>query len=280
MKAGPFAIMETAMSARLAVLALLPLFPAMLAWAQTPGTTELEQSGLKPPTVLSQGYAGTSNDMLVTHLLGETVFSTPDDDGVAVGAITDMVVTPGLGVQAVVIDIKNFAGVEDKRVAVDFSQLEWAARPDGSRRWVLAATPDTLRAAPAFAWPGDTPQTRPAEDKPLEFSAPASLDTVPPEELRGMGVYGLNDQLIGAIGDVLTFPDGGVDAVIVDVGGFLGLGAKPVAVGYDDPMFSTDVFGNRYLFLNTTREELEAQPPYDPDTYAGERDLQRMVVTP
>lgn len=265
------------------VLFLLPLMLAAPAWAQAPGVTELEQSGLKPPTVLSQGYAGSSTDMLVTRLLGANVFSTPDANGSTIGTIADMVVTPGLGVAAVVIDIHDFPGVENKRVAVDFGQLEWTATPDGSRRWVLAATPDTLRAAPAFAWSGDVVEAPPAEagsDQSVEFSAPASPDTVPPEELRGMGVYGLNDQLIGTIGDVLTFPDGGVDAVIIDVGGFLGLGAKPVAVGYDDPVFSTDVFGNRYLVLNTTREDLEAQPPYDPGTYAGERDRQRMVVTP
>ncbi|WP_323013855.1 PRC-barrel domain-containing protein [Devosia sp.] len=270
------------MHARLALL-LLPFMLGGAAWAQAPGVSELEQSGLKPPTVLSQGYAGSSTDMLVSKLLGQSVFFTPDSDGTAIGTIADMVVTPGLGVAAVVIDIRNFAGMEDKRVAVDFGQLEWAATPDGSYRWVLAATADTLRATPAFAWAGDapkTPQANGSASQPAEFSDPTSLDTVTPEELHGMGVYGLDDQLIGTIGAVLPFPDGGVDAVIVDVGGFLGLGAKPVAVGYDDPQFSTDIFGNRYLFLNTTREQLEAQPPYDPDTYAGERDLQRMVVTP
>lgn len=70
------------------------------------------------------------------------------------------------------------------------------------------------------------------------------------------------------------------DAVIVDVGGFLGLGAKPVAVGFDNLAFSADTFGNRYLFINASREELEAQTAYDPATYEAERETQRMVITP
>ncbi|MNY75956.1 hypothetical protein D3C86_2153880 [compost metagenome] len=68
--------------------------------------------------------------------------------------------------------------------------------------------------------------------------------------------------------------------MIVDVGGFLGLGAKPVAVGYDNLIFSTDTLGNRYLFLNASREQLENQPAYDPTTYNAEREAQRMVITP
>lgn len=273
------------MSKRGLAIYLSALLLALPAWAQAPLVTELEQSGLKPPTVLSEGYAMGDADMLVTQMLGSQVFASSEDNASAIGTITDLVVTPGLGLQAAVIDIADFPGVENKRVAVDFNQLEWAARPDGTRHWVLVTTPETLQTAPAFSMTATPPETEPAEvtsTPRAEFSEPASVakDEIAPRDLQGMGVYGLDDQLIGTISDVLTFPDGSIDAVVVDVGGFLGLGAKPVAVGYDDPLFTTDVFGNRYLFLNTTRGELEAQPPYDANSYAGERERQRMVVLP
>jgi hypothetical protein len=100
------------------------------------------------------------------------------------------------------------------------------------------------------------------------------------DELRGIGVFGVDDRQIGTIGDIVTNPDGSFDAVVVDVGGFLGLGAKPVAVGFDNLSFATDTFGNRYLFLNATTEQLQAQTPYDPATYASDRANQRMVITP
>ncbi|HTO28772.1 MAG TPA: PRC-barrel domain-containing protein, partial [Devosia sp.] len=96
-------------------------------------TTELEQSGLTPPTVLSQGYAASGQDVLVTRLLGETVFSSVEDSAEQIGTVTDMVITSGLGISAVVISVGGFLGVGEKDVAVDFAQLEWAQRDDGSR---------------------------------------------------------------------------------------------------------------------------------------------------
>jgi len=296
-------------------IALLLITPAFGQAAPTQAT-ELEQSGLTPPTVLSQGYAASGQDVLVTRLLGETVFASTDEAAEQIGTITDMVVTSGLGISAVVISVGGFLGVGEKDVAVDFAQLEWAQRQDGSRRWVLATTAEALAAAPAFAWSdseamtgetaltpeqeedqlveGDPNQTdidpalttdeaeRPTITTPLDRDGFSEFDEsgLSADALRGIGVYGINDELIGTIGDVVTNPDGSFDAIIVDVGGFLGLGAKPVAVGYDNLVFSTDTFGTRYLFLNTTREQLETQPAYDSQTYADERESQRMLISP
>lgn len=297
-------------------LALVLVAPA---FGQTPATTapsQLEQSGLTPPTVLSEGYATGGEDVLVTQLLGETVFASVDDGAEEIGTITNMVVTSGQGISAVVISLGGFLGVGEKDVAVDFSQLTWLARDDGSRRWVLDTTVETLSAAPAFIW-ADSEQvtgepaltTQQEEDQLVEFDPDAAavdpdLTTDQPgrqpistpvdrtgftefdetglsaEDLRGIGVYGINDEQIGTIGDVVTNPDGSPDAVIVDVGGFLGLGAKPVAVGFENLAFATDTFGNRYLFLNTTREQLETQPAYDSATYENQREAQRMVIAP
>ncbi|MBE0580372.1 PRC-barrel domain-containing protein [Devosia sp.] len=298
-----------------AMTLLLLLSPAF-GQAAAPAT-ELEQSGLTPPTVLSQGYAASGQDVLVTRLLGETVFSSIEDSAEEIGTVSDMVVTSGLGISAVVISVGGFLGVGEKDVAVDFAQLKWAQREHGSRRWVLATTADALAAAPAFAWsdseamtgetaltpqeeedqlvdgdPNDTTDIdpalttdqseRPTITTPLDRSGFSEFDEagLTAEDLRGIGVYGINDEQIGTIGDVIANPDGSFDAVIVDVGGFLGLGAKPVAVGYDNLVFSADTFGNRYLFLNTTREQLETQPAYDPATYADQRETQRMSIAP
>ena len=292
----------------------LALLLATSTFAQAPAApTELEQSGLTPPTVLSEGYATGGEDVLVTALLGETVYGSVEDTAERLGTITDMVVTSGLGISAVVISL---SGSDPKDVAVDFAQLEWAVREDGSRRWVLATTSEALATAPAFIWsdseevtgePALTPQQEEnqlVEGDPNDTDIDPTLTTDQPErqpittpldregltpfdefglsadDLRGIGVYGNDDSQIGAISDVLVNPDGSFDAVIVDVGGFLGLGARPVAVAADDLVFSADTFGNRYLFLNTTRQQLETAPAYDPATYADERGTQRIVIAP
>jgi sporulation protein YlmC with PRC-barrel domain len=49
-------------------------------------------------------------------------------------------------------------------------------------------------------------------------------------DLEGKAVYGAEGESIGDIGDVLISQDGSVNAVIIGVGGFLGIGQKDVAV--------------------------------------------------
>jgi hypothetical protein len=287
--------------------------------AQTPASTapsQLDQVGLNPPTVLSRGYAAGGEDVLVTGLLNQPVYASAVDSAEVIGTITDMVVTSGRGISAVVISVGGFLGVGEKEVAIDFAQLEWAEGPDGERRWILGTTAEALATAPAFIWsdseaatgvPALTPEQ---EEQQLVGGDPNSIDVDPalttdqtertvvtgaPDrtgmadfdeaglaaaDLIGIGVYGVNDEQIGTIGDIVVDTEGSVDAVVVDVGGFLGIGAKPVAVGFDDLAFSVDTFGNRYLFLNTTRDQLERQPQYDPATYPAQRDAQRMVISP
>jgi hypothetical protein len=98
------------------------------------------------------------------------------------------------------------------------------------------------------------------------------------EELVGSTVYGASDANVGKVGDVLLTQDGKIDAYIIDVGGFLGIGAKKVAIGADNLSFMTDADGNKYLYTTFTKEQLEAQPAYDESTYAQQRDQQRLMV--
>ncbi|MBZ9678840.1 PRC-barrel domain-containing protein [Mesorhizobium sp. ES1-1] len=98
------------------------------------------------------------------------------------------------------------------------------------------------------------------------------------DDLKGTTVYGANDARVGEIGDVILTPDKKADAVIVDVGGFLGMGEKEVAVGMDNLKFMTDKDGNKYLYTTFTKEQLEAQTAYDKGSYAQQRDKQRLIV--
>jgi len=284
--------------------------------AQLAPSSELARTGIVAPTVLSRGYVVTGADTLVTKLLNKSVFTSAADDAEEVGTIVDLVVTPSIGISAVVIGAGGFLGLGAKDVAVDFAQLQWLEASDGTYRWVLATTAEALRAAPAFIWadsvettgePALTPAEEEAQlvdgnpnattiDPALTTDQPAREDTgiavdranladfdtagLTSEEMLGIGVYGIDDQQIGTIGEVLANDDGTIDAIIIDVGGFLGLGAKPVAVGYENLTFSTDTRDNRYLFINATREQLETQPTYDAATYAQDRATQRMIFTP
>jgi len=53
----------------------------------------------------------------------------------------------------------------------------------------------------------------------------------------GLSVYNDNDQSIGSINDLLTDKSGNIKAVVLGVGGFLGVGAHLVAVPFDKVKF-------------------------------------------
>lgn len=123
----------------------------------------------------------------------------------------------------------------------------------------------------------DTAANTAAVDRATLTEVPAADLTS--ENLEGTTVYGAEDANVGDIGDVVLTADGKVDAIIIDVGGFLGIGEKPVAVGMDDLKFMQDEDGDRYLYTTFTKEQLEAQPEYNEDTWEAERDQQRMTTT-
>jgi len=87
-------------------------------------------------------------------------------------------------------------------------------------------------------------------------------------------------QKLGDIDDFVLTSDGKVDAVIVEFGGFLGLGTKRVAVAYQGLKFMAGPSNERYLVINVTKDQLNAQADYNKDDYAANRDKERLVLTP
>jgi len=135
-----------------------------------------------------------------------------------------------------------------------------------------STAPDSTAQAPAAP---DQSTTTGAIDKSQLTEMPAG--EISADNLVGTTVYGAEDANVGEIGDVVLSPEGNVDAVIIDVGGFLGIGSKQVAVGMDNLSFMTDQDGTKYLYTQFTKEQLEAQPAYDKATYTEHRDEQRMM---
>lgn len=147
----------------------------------------------------------------------------------------------------------------------------------------MAPAPDSTAEAPAAPAPDSTAEAPSATDGTTTAAIDKSQLTELPageirsEDLVGTTVYGADDANIGEIGDVVM-QDDKVDAIILDVGGFLGVGEKEVAVGMDNLSFMTDKDGNKYLYTTFTKEQLDAQPAYDDSTYAEKRDEQRLMM--
>lgn len=78
----------------------------------------------------------------------------------------------------------------------------------------------------------------------------------------GQSLYNASDENLGDINDILLNADGKVRAVIVGVGGFLGIGEKDVAVSFAAIEPRTDENGDVTLYVNATQEQLEGAPEF------------------
>ena len=121
----------------------------------------------------------------------------------------------------------------------------------------------SLSAPAAFAQ--NMSQPTPAPTARAMAATPAAL-TVQPDQMRaskliGSSVYDVQNQDIGSVKDVILDRSGQVAAVVVDVGSFLGMGGKYVAVSMND--LKTD---NNRLTLSRTKDQLKAAQAFQLDT--------------
>ena len=68
---------------------------------------------------------------------------------------------------------------------------------------------------------------------------------------------------MGDVNDLVIKPTGEIEAVVVGVGGFIGIGEKNVAIALNRfTMEPTEDLASTKLVLNATKEELEAAPAF------------------
>jgi sporulation protein YlmC with PRC-barrel domain len=82
-------------------------------------------------------------------------------------------------------------------------------------------------------------------------------DQIRASKMIGSMVYDVQNRKIGKVRDLILDRDGKIAAVVVDVGTFLGMGGKSVAVKVSD--LKTD---NNRLTLDRTKEQLQQMANY------------------
>lgn len=109
---------------------------------------------------------------------------------------------------------------------------------------------------------GRQPLTPPATVEVPGYQ-PADPSMVSADTLMGADVYSENDNSIGSVEDVVLSPQGEVEYFVLDVGGFLGIGAHTVALGMDEVTVLQNEQGNELrVHVDATREQLEQAPEY------------------
>ncbi|MCC5987134.1 MAG: PRC-barrel domain-containing protein [Pararhodobacter sp.] len=89
----------------------------------------------------------------------------------------------------------------------------------------------------------------------------ADLHRLTTAELERATVYGRNDETIGTVSSLKVGTDGVITAAVIDVGGFLGLGAHSVMLPFSQLTVLRKTNGSDMrIHLDTTKEMLKAMP--------------------
>lgn len=228
------------------------------------------------------------------YATGDTITSGTADGWDDIGEINDLVISSDGQVEAVILGIGGFLGIGERDVAVQMDAIRVVSNRDDldDRYLIVAASRADLETIPEFerrdprgvvamkeaaelqadaADPdamkdADAPATEMALNRPqierdgydeLKMASVSEVDAI-----IGTAVFDVNDQHIGEVSDVLVEKDSLTDAVI-DVGGFLGLGEKPVAVSFDELQLLRNVESEELrIYIDRSQDALEKMPEY------------------
>ncbi|MDF1606925.1 PRC-barrel domain-containing protein [Hoeflea sp. YIM 152468] len=160
----------------------------------------------------------------------------------------------------------------DRGAAVDMTATPDAEQPTG----MATDTDKPAEEMTAEKIENGTSAVAPAEQQTTSIDRSTmtvfSAEELTADNLIGRTVYSANDENIGEVGDVLLTSDNKVEGFILDVGGFLGMGEKQVAVSPENLDIRADANGDLTLFTPFTEDQLEAQPEYSEDSWKTDRD--------
>jgi len=144
------------------------------------------------------------------------------------------------------------------------------------KRSLMMTAAAVLLMAPAFAQtptptlpsaqaPAPTATTGTAEQaKPGFIAEQGKEQWLASKNLIGAKVGGPPNETVGSINDLLMDKNGTVLAAVIGVGGFLGIGAKNVAVPFKSLEMSRDSDANEKIAMRFSKDELTQAPDFKP----------------
>lgn len=234
-------------------------------------------------------------DLPASRLIGMRVYAGPTGTDVTsvpgvpadwedIGEINDLVVSRDGQVSAVLVDIGGFLGIGERQVAVQMPALRivgddaTADSPDDFFL-VLGADRAMLEAAPGYgpAMEGAEAAATPAPDAgaPAADSVAGNGMVLPDgyaaypraeltaERVTGAEVYDPSGTRMGEVSDLVLDGAGTISHVVMDIGGFLGIGEKRVALSLDEVQVTRSSDGDVVrVFVPYDEERLKALETY------------------
>jgi len=209
-------------------------------------------------------------------LIGKNVV---DAKGDTVGEIDSVMVDSGGKVKAVVVDVsgwlqseklislpwKGLTVTEGDVITSKITQEEakqaaaYAYSDEGNRRKVLTENGEV------YAANSDADMTTSSGgDGTIGTPVKNPDGSINASQLVGLNVQNGDGDKLGEVGEVVIASDGGLQGVVVDVGGFLGIGTHPVLLNWKDLKVSGKGDDVKAI-VNTTKDNLKSLPEYKAD---------------
>lgn len=94
------------------------------------------------------------------------------------------------------------------------------------------------------------------------YMASAPANGIQASDLIGAEIQTTGDEEVGEVSDLIIDQNGQIVAVVVGVGGFLGMGEKDVAISWDH-VTASGTSDERELRVDVTRDELRSAPKFE-----------------
>jgi len=243
------AFLSTAAAALILGCGLLPS-GAVVAQDNTTGTA------VAPPTSVD-----------AAKLIGRTVVNANGD---TVGKIDSVVIDQSGKVRYAIVGVGGFLGIGKKDVALAWDELTIS---ENGEKVTTNVTKDQLSALPEHKFPAEMKsdgvysydeavKSNPTLGSPEQMAPAAGVVGIKASKLVGATVKNAKGESIGEIHEVVLGSDGRAEGLIIDVGGFLGINAKPVMVKWSDVTIQSDSNGTVVVATSMDKDQLKQLPEY------------------
>lgn len=250
-------------------------------------------AGAYADTTSMSMYQQQPTDIQASKFIGTRLYATESNvspDGMVkagaekdwddIGEVNEVILSREGEVKAVVLGVGGFLGIGEKDVAIPMKDIVFVRDGDDADDYflVVRANKQILTDAPAYKAPDQmtdagatqtaarTPATAPALVRPdvqREGYRATERSDLTSENLTGANVYGASDEDIGEVEKLLLNSDGSVKQIVMDVGGFLGMGEHRIAVNLDQVSILRNEKGDDVrVYVDSTEAALKAQPEY------------------
>jgi sporulation protein YlmC with PRC-barrel domain len=127
----------------------------------------------------------------------------------------------------------------------------------------LFTSKDNVGAETTYALKSDLPSTAPAGERDRNKRPSDPDEGILLSDLMRKAVYSSDGIEVGTITDIVMGEDFNGQIAIVDMGGFLGIGGKSVAVPKSDLLIQSTGNDSQRIQISSTQQQLETAPAYE-----------------